>query len=47
MIGRIPVNPVVRLVYNTGSYPAVAGESGNEKGEGTEWQERSSIRAKT
>jgi hypothetical protein len=24
MIGRIPVNPVVRLVYNTGSYPAVA-----------------------
>ncbi len=26
MIGRIPVNPLVRLVYNTGSYPAVAGE---------------------
>jgi len=26
MIGRIPVNPVVRLVYNTGSYPAVAGK---------------------
>jgi len=24
MIGRIPVNPVARLVYNTGSYPTVA-----------------------
>jgi hypothetical protein len=47
MIGRIPVNRVVRLVYNTGSYPAVAGEGGNEKGEGTEWQEGSSILAKT
>jgi hypothetical protein len=26
MIGRFPVNPLVRLVYNTGSYPEVAGE---------------------
>jgi len=26
MIGRIPANPVVQLVYNTGSYPAAAGE---------------------
>jgi len=26
MIGRIPVNPVGRLVYNTGSYLAVAWE---------------------
>ena len=26
MIGRIPANPVVRLVYNTGSYPAGTGE---------------------
>ena len=26
MIGRIPVNPVIRLVHNIRSYPAVAGK---------------------